>query len=122
MKDVLCTRSDWVNQGRGPSTLDDFWYADGDEKFITIEGIQLRDPVHKAENVLQRVQRFLTYLLKPSNKVIGTIMGIAFEPLAPPAQVMELQRVEVALQNKLNQFPHAVHAGLIGTMQTNLVL
>ncbi len=55
-------------------------------------------------------------------------MGRAFEPLAPPAAqvtlswVRELQRIEVALENNLNQDPDdAVHAGLIETMQTRMV-
>ncbi len=55
MKDILCVRSDWINQGRDWSTLDYYQYADGEEKFITIEGIPLRDPVHKAGYVIDRV-------------------------------------------------------------------
>ncbi len=68
----------------------------------------------------------LAYLLEPRNMVKGPIMGRAFEPLATQAQVtlfwvQELQRIKVALQNKLNQDLDAVHAGLIGTMQTKIV-
>ncbi len=54
-------------------------------------------------------------------------MGRAFEPLATPAAQVtlywgqKLQLIEVALQNKLNQDPDAVHAGLIETMQTKMV-
>jgi hypothetical protein len=48
MRDVLSTRIDWINQVRDPSTMDDHWYADGDEKFITIECIPIKDPAHKA--------------------------------------------------------------------------
>ncbi len=29
VKDILCTRSDWINQGRDPSTLEICLYADG---------------------------------------------------------------------------------------------
>jgi hypothetical protein len=35
--------------------------------------------------------------------------------------VRELQRIEVALQNKLNQDPDAVHEGLLEAMQTKLI-
>ncbi len=52
MKDVLSTRTDWINQGRDPLIMDDHQYADDDEKFITIEGVLLKDPVHKAGNVV----------------------------------------------------------------------
>ncbi len=45
MKDVLSTRTDWINQGRDPSTMNAHQYADGEETFITIDGISLRDPV-----------------------------------------------------------------------------
>jgi hypothetical protein len=55
MKDILCTRSDWINQGRDPSTLDVYLYADGEEKYINMDGIPLRDPVHKAGHVMDRV-------------------------------------------------------------------
>ncbi len=71
----------------------------------------------------------ITLVLGPSKQVIGDIMGRAFEKLAPPAAqvlvtlfwVRELQRIEVALQNKMNQDPDAVHACLIVMMQTKMV-
>jgi hypothetical protein len=65
--------------------------------------------------------------MEPSNRVIGDIMGRTFELLAQAdaqvtlSWVRELQRIEVALQNKWNQDPDAVHAGLIETMQIRLV-
>jgi hypothetical protein len=60
MKDILFTRTEWINQGRDHSTLADNRYADGDEKFITIKGIPLRDPVLKTRYVIRRVQKFQT--------------------------------------------------------------
>ncbi len=101
MKDVVCTRSDWINQGRDLSTLEICQYADGEEKYISIQGTPFRYPVHKAGYVIRTVQRFPTYLLEPSNRVIGDIMGRAFKPLAPPAAqvtlfwVQELQQCNV---------------------------
>ena len=38
LKDILCTRTDWINLGRDPSNLETCWYEDGDEKFISVEG------------------------------------------------------------------------------------
>ncbi len=67
--------------------MEDHQYADGDEKYITIKGIQLRDPVHKAKNaIIRTIQKFQTYLLEPSNTMIGTIMKRAFEPVEQQAQ------------------------------------
>ncbi len=86
-------------------------YANGDEKIITIEGIHLRDPVHKAGNVIWKVQKFPAYLLEPSITMIRTIMERTFEPVALPARVTlfwvrDLQRTstvtKVALKEKLN--------------------
>jgi hypothetical protein len=54
-------------------------------------------------------------------------MGRAIEPLAPlVAQetlswVRELQLIELALQNELNQDLDAVHAGLIEIVQTRMI-
>ena len=84
-------------------------------------------PLKASLYIIKMVQEFPTYLLEPSNRVLGDVLGRAFEPLAPPsAQVTlswlrELQRIEVALQNKLNQDPDAIHAGLIEAMQTMMV-
>jgi hypothetical protein len=100
--------------------------VDGDEKFVTIEGIKLRDLVHKTGNVIQRLQKFPIYLQESSNTLIGTIMVSAFKSLAPAALVTlfwvrELQRIEVALQNKLNQDQDALHESLLRAMQTKLI-
>ncbi len=68
------------------------------------------------------VQEFPLYLLEPSNCVIGDVLGRALDPLAPPSVhitlswLWELQRIEIALQNKLNQDPGAVHTGLVQVM------
>jgi hypothetical protein len=127
VKDFLCTRTDWINHGKYPSNLEICQYADGEEKYISIGGIPYIDPVHKAGYRIRRVQNFQPFLLEPSNRDIGYIKGRVFEPPAPPAAqvtlswVRELQRIEVALQNKLNQDPDAVHAGLIEAMQTKMV-
>ncbi len=127
MKDILSTRMDFVNQGRDLSNLEICQYADGEEKYISIEHIPYRDPGHRAGYIIRKVQSFPPYLMEPSNRVIRDIMGRATEPFATPVAqvtlswVRELQRFEVAFQNKLNQDPDAVHAGLIEAMQTKMV-
>ncbi len=119
MKYFLCTRMDWINVGRDPSSLELCRYEDGDEKYISIEGIPYQNPMHRAGYLIEMVQKFRTYLLEPSNQVIGDVLGRAFEPLAPPSTqvtlfwLRELQRIEISLLNKLSQDPDAVHTGLI---------
>ncbi len=47
VKDIRCTRKDWINQRRDQSNLEICQYADGDEKYISIEGILYIDSVHR---------------------------------------------------------------------------
>ncbi len=47
LKDVLCTRTDWINLGRDLSNLETFRYMDGSEKFISIEGVPYQNPMEK---------------------------------------------------------------------------
>ncbi len=42
IKDILCTRTDWINIGRDPSNLELCWYEDGDEKYISVQGVQFQ--------------------------------------------------------------------------------
>jgi hypothetical protein len=76
---------------------------------------------------LMKIQELPICLLEPSNRVIRDILGRAFEPLAPPSSnitsfwLLELQRIEIALQNKLNQDPDEVHMGLLQVMRTKMV-
>jgi hypothetical protein len=99
-------KTDWITLGMDPSNLENCMYADGDKKYISMEGMPYQDPVHRAGYLIRRVQDFPTSLLEPSNQVQGDGLGSAFEPLAPPSTqvtlswVRKLQRIEVALQNK----------------------
>jgi hypothetical protein len=73
------------------------------------------------------IQEFPICLLEPSNSVIGYFLERAFEPLALPSShitlfwLRELQHIEIALHNKLNQDPDAVHTGLLQVMRTKMV-
>ena len=48
MKDLLCTKTNWINQGKNPSTLADHRDGEGNEKLSTNEGVPVRDPASKA--------------------------------------------------------------------------
>jgi hypothetical protein len=85
MKDVLCTKSDWINWGWNPSTKAGHRDDQGHEEFITIEGVRIKDPANKAIVLFRKVSRFQPCLLDVSNSMIGRIMEIAFEPVAPRA-------------------------------------
>jgi hypothetical protein len=99
-------------------------YVDGDEKYISIEGVPYQNLMLRAGHLIKMVQKLPTsgYLLEPSNQVIGDVLGRAFEQLAPPSAhvtlswLRELQRTEIAVQNKLSQDPDAVHSGQIEVM------
>ncbi len=104
-KDIICTRTDWIKLGRDPSNLETSRYEDGDEKFISVGGVLYKNPMGRAGCYIRMVQEFPMYLLEPSNRVIGYVLGRAFEPLAPPSAhitlscLLELQRIEITLQN-----------------------
>jgi hypothetical protein len=127
LKDVLCTRTDWINLGRDLSYLETFWYEDGNEKFISIEGVPYQNPMEKIPCCVTMIQEFPICLLEPSNSVIKDILERDFEPLAPPLShvtlfwLRELQRIEITLHNKLNQDQDAVHTGLLQVMRTKMV-
>jgi hypothetical protein len=66
---------------------------DPDEKYISMEGIPYQDPVYRAGYLIRRVQDFPTYMLEPSNRVIGDVLGRASEQLAPPSTQVTLSWV-----------------------------
>ena len=69
-KDILCTRTDWINLGRDPSNLEICLYEDGDEKFISVEGGPYKNPMEGAGCYIRMVTESPIYLLEPSNRVI----------------------------------------------------
>ncbi len=85
MKDILCTMLDWINLGRDLSKLELCQYEDGDEKYISVEGVQYQKPMRRAGYIIRMLQEFPIYLLEPSNRVISDVLGRASEPLAPPS-------------------------------------
>ncbi len=67
LKDILSTRTDWINLGRDLSNLETCQYEDGDEKFILVEGVPYQNPMGRAGSCIRTVQEFPIYLLEPSN-------------------------------------------------------
>jgi hypothetical protein len=125
MKDVLCTRTTWIIQGRDSATMADLKDAEGNEVFINLQGVPLKNPTQQAQIIIEKVQNFPTYLLEIGNEMIGKIMELSFEQVAPRAYgtlswVWELQRIKIALQNNLARDPEAVRTGLIHVMHTKL--
>ncbi len=127
LKDIPYTRTDWINLGRDTSNLEICQYEDGDEKYMSVVGVPYKNPIWRAGCYIRMVQEYPIYLLEPSNRVIGDVLGKAFEPVAPPSAhislswIRELQRMEISLQNKLNQDPDVVHTGLVQVMQTKMI-
>ena len=125
MKDVLCARKDWISRGRLDHTMRDDCDEEGQEPFISMEGVSYSEPEVTAKQILTHVRRFLIYLLAPSNMVIGKIVSYAFEGIAPPSRatlswVHELQRTEVALQNALSINRLTVARSLVKAMKCPL--
>ncbi len=126
LKDILCTRTDWINLGRDPSNLEICRYEDGDENSYPLKASHTRT-CGRIASCIMKVQEFPIYLLEPNNRVIGDVLGRAFEPLAPPSPhvilfwLRELLRIEIALQNKLDLDPDAVHTDLLQVMRTKMV-
>jgi hypothetical protein len=80
LKDILGTRIDWINLGRDPSNLETCLYEDGDEKFISVGGVPYKNPMGRAGCYIRMVQEFPIYLLEPSNRVIGNVLGELSNP------------------------------------------
>ena len=122
MKDVLCTREDWISRGRLDYTIWDDHDEEGQELFISMEGVSYREPDVTAKQLLFHVKKFPIYLLAPSNLIIGKTVSSAFEVMAPPSRatlswVHELQRTEVALQNALSINRLTVARSLVKAMK-----
>ena len=83
MKDVLCTREDWIFRGRLYYTMHDHRDNEGQELYISMEGVPLREPEVIAKKIMLHVKKFRFYLLDPSNTMIGKIVSNAFEGMAP---------------------------------------
>ena len=82
--------------------------CEGKERFTSIEGVTLLEPAVTAMGIILQMQSFPIYLLGASDTMIGIMMASAFESNSPPTGiplfwVHELQRVEVVLQNMLDQ-------------------
>ena len=94
------------SRGRDPLNMADHFDGEGHEMCISIEGVPIQTPTIKAVTIFRQAQSFPTYLLDVSNNMIGRIMERAFKPVAPRVSVTlfwvhEIQRIEIAFQNKL---------------------
>ena len=122
MKDVLCTREDWIFRGRLYYTMQDYRDNEGQELYISMEGVSLQDPEVIAKKIILPLKNFPFYLLEASNTMIGKIVSNAFEVMAPPGRVTlswvhELQRTGAVLQNTLFVKRHTVGKCLVEAMK-----
>ena len=125
MKDVLCTREDWIFRGRLYYTMQDYRDNEGQELYISMEGVSLREPVVIGKKMMLHLKNFPFYLLEPSNTMIGKIVSNAFEVMAPPGRVTlswvyELQHTESVLQNTLSINRRTVARCLVKAMKRQL--
>ncbi len=65
-KNVLCTRGDWIKLGRIYHALTDLHDSKGQELFISMEGILLREPKVTAKLIICKLKNFPIYLLGKS--------------------------------------------------------
>jgi hypothetical protein len=88
------------------------WYEDGDEKYISIEGVPYQKPNAQSRIYHKDGSGIPNLSVGAQQSSLGDVLGRAFEPLALPSTkvtlslLQELQHIEIALQNKLNQDPH----------------
>ena len=123
MKDVLCTREDWMSRGRLYYTMPENYDNEGQELFISMEGVPLWEPEITAKQIITQLKNFPIYLLGASNTMIGKIVSNAFDVIAPPARVSvfwlhELQRTEAVLQNMLSNNRSAIGHNLVVAMKS----
>ena len=111
----------WYNLLHTARIYDD----EGQELFISMEGVPLREPEITAKQIITQLKNFSIYLLGASNTMIGKIVSNAFDVIAPPARVSvfwihELQRTEAVFQNMLSTNRHAVGHNLVSAMKRQL--
>ena len=121
MKDVLCTREDWIIRGRHYYTIPDHRDNEGQELYISMENVPLRESEVIATKIILHLKIFPFYLLEPSNTMIGKIVSNTFQVMAPPGRVTlswvhELQRTEAVLQNTLSVDRRSIKKCLVEAM------
>ena len=70
MKDILCTRWDWIKRGRIYHTMTDLHDSERQELFISMEGIPLPEPEVIAKQIIRQLKNFPIFLLGASNTMI----------------------------------------------------
>ena len=126
VKDVLCTKTDWLKIGRIYHTMPEYYDEQGQELYISMEGAPLREPENIAKQLILQLNNFPIYLLAAANAMIGKIVTNAFEIIAPPARVSvfflhELQRTEAVFQNMLCNNRSAVKHNLLVAMNSKIM-
>ena len=106
--------------------MTDLHDSEGQEMFISMEGIPLRQPEVFAKKIIYQLKNFPVYLLGASNTLIGKIIASAFEVTSPAGRVtlfwvQELQQSDSVLQIMLATQQGAVASNLVMAMQHKLI-
>ena len=125
MKDVICTKEDWILRGRLYYRIPEHRDNEGQELYISMEGVPLREPEITVKQIILQLHKFPIYSLGASNTMIGKTVSNAFDVIAPPARVSvfwlhELQRTEAVFQNMLSTNRHAVGHILVLALKRQL--
>ena len=65
MKYVLCTSEDWISRGRLDHTIRDDRDDEGQELFISMEGVSYREPEVIAKKIITHVRKFIVLSAGP---------------------------------------------------------
>ena len=114
-------KEDWTIRGRLYHTIQDQRDNEGQELFISMEGVALREP----SVISKKIMHYVSVLSAGPQQYDWKIVSNAFEGMAPPTRatlswVQELQRTEVVLQNSLTTNRRNVARSLVEAMQRPL--
>ena len=124
VKDVCCTKDDWIARGRSPTDIYTIFLtvslSKGQEPFLSMEDVPLRQEA-RAMKTLRRLENFPKNLLGLGNEMIGKIMASVFGAMAQPTRgvlsgVRQLQIIEILLQNMLFDMKGLVMSNLFLTL------
>ena len=82
MKNLLCTREDWISRGRLDHTIRDDRDDEGQDLFIRRCFLSWTRRYRKEDN--DPCEKISIYLLAPRNMIIWKLVSNAFKGIAPP--------------------------------------
>ncbi len=74
VRDICCTYGDWVNHERLPESMSDQSNSRGQQPFLSMEGLQLRNKLFEFSSLLNQLKKFPIHLLDTWNSRIWQIL------------------------------------------------